>query len=507
LENTNGADGYETILKEQPELVIADIRMPGMSGIQLLHKIRTENINTIFIILSGYDLFQYAKSAIEDGAFAYLLKPVDQQELEKVLNSAEVELVRRESLDKEHQKLQYHYTQSRQALIHQFLSESVFRQAYKLDEFHNKAAQLDLKFPHAVYFIAVIRILPKCVNRSFSNMNDLMSEIINITQNKLIGRNIVGYSFTAQNDICFICNHSNDELKMHTDIIEFFHEIEYECRKLVCPDVFTGVSKPCVISEWQNGYRAAINVVDSQILTALAAHDSRSQKGNIDGLLKDDQKQNLIQCIMQNRVEDLDSCLDMIFAPFFFDLRNNTHARNNFCLYLIMLCMKTLDEKKIDSTQLIGDEFELYREACSLKNPSDSLAWIREKLHLCAKESDLRNDAEKNPDNFNISDIESFIREHFSDDLSLKVVAERFHYTSSYLSRMFKEKTGQNLTKYLNHCRLSEAKRLLIGTQLQVSKVAKLVGFNDYKHFVSEFKKHTGYVPISYREHFKNIDL
>lgn len=507
IERSNGIDGYESIVNEQPQVVIADIRMPGLNGIELLHKIRLAHIDTVYIILSGYDLFSYAKSAIDDGAFAYLLKPVENKEFEDVLNSAKIEISRRENLSRYHKKVQTQYELSRQALIQQFLTESVFYQTYSLEEFKNRATLLGITFPYEGYFIAVVRIVQDDPHRFTQNLGELIQYLSSITSNKLDTNRIKSYHFSSQGDLCYVCNYSYKEIPAHNDLLNIFSNIEYECRKQTNSNVYIAISRPCKTDDWLSGYTTACNVIDSRIMSNGSSFYENSTESIVETLLKNNQKRQLIDCMVHNRIDEMDACLDMIFEPFFFDLKDNTNIRNNFCLYIIMLCIKTLDDRKIDSRQFLGDEFELYREACSIDRATDSLSWIRAKLHLCADKIYSRVYEDHRSEDFDISDIENYLRNNYASDLTLKSVAEKFHYTPSYLSRMFKERVGKNFTKYLSHYRLAEAKRLLIGTQLQINKIAKQVGFNDYKHFVSEFKKHTGHVPISYREHFKKNQI
>lgn len=82
----NGADGWEICQKSDPELVLTDIRMPKMDGLQLLEQIRKDGRKTKVIILSAYSDFEYARSALANGAFDYLLKPIDDEMLAKCLN-------------------------------------------------------------------------------------------------------------------------------------------------------------------------------------------------------------------------------------------------------------------------------------------------------------------------------------------------------------------------------------------------------------------------------------
>lgn len=98
-----------------------------------------------------------------------------------------------------------------------------------------------------------------------------------------------------------------------------------------------------------------------------------------------------------------------------------------------------------------------------------------------------------------ISEIAQYINRHYMDDLSLQRVADQFYISSYYLSRFFKEATGFTFVEYLNSVRIKEAKKLLEGTPMKVSMIAKKVGFGSVTHFGRVFKAVTGRAPLFYR--------
>lgn len=105
LEADNGADAYELILSERPDIILLDICMPKMGGIELLEQIRTDNINSKVVILSGHNEFEYAQKAMRQGVEYYLLKPSSPEKIEEVLNNICVELNANEVKEKNYRKL------------------------------------------------------------------------------------------------------------------------------------------------------------------------------------------------------------------------------------------------------------------------------------------------------------------------------------------------------------------------------------------------------------------
>lgn len=96
--------------------------------------------------------------------------------------------------------------------------------------------------------------------------------------------------------------------------------------------------------------------------------------------------------------------------------------------------------------------------------------------------------------------IRSFILQHYNQDISLNMIAQNMHMSTSYISRFFKEKTGQNITEYIKEIKLSEAEKLLTTTNDSVEKIAGLIGYNTTHYFIKQFKEKYGETPTVYRK-------
>lgn len=500
LDDSNGKDGYETILSQEPQLIIADIRMPGLDGISLLQLLRKTQLNTLFIILSGYDLFQYAQTAIQEGAFRYLLKPVNWNEFEESVLAAKREVEKQILLKKERSKLKSHFEQSKRVLIGRLLSDWVFRRNSDPAVFWHNADELGLIFPYDGFFMAVFQIVQD--GTSHSSLSTILFELEAMIRNILQVHNIEGACFVMQTRLCFVCNFSTQRHISHSCMIDLFHEIEYECRKSIDPHIFAGIGKTCALENLPENYEAAMAIVDAQICADHAAKVSSQEKSNIAKLLMDRCKEPLTQCILQNKSEDAMHQVDVAFEPFCFEFAYEKKERNNFCLYIIVLCKGILDQLQQGSSNALGDEFELYHQASDLETPGEVVAWLKNFIHQTIQLVHCQNADNLEAVAF-VSDVKQYIQIHFQEPISLKTAAEYFNYTPTYFSSLFKREVGSSFVKYLTACRYNEAKRLLLETTLSVPVIAKRVGCNDYKHFLQTFKKITGFTPTTYREQFQ----
>ena len=124
----NGQLAYDMIVERQPELVITDIRMPGFSGLELIEKIKTVFPETLFVVISGYSDFSYARQALENGVFSYLLKPIDRTELGNMLVRVRKNLEMRADRELENNLVKDRLRQSLVHLKEEYFKKLLFRE-------------------------------------------------------------------------------------------------------------------------------------------------------------------------------------------------------------------------------------------------------------------------------------------------------------------------------------------------------------------------------------------
>lgn len=167
--------------------------------------------------------------------------------------------------------------------------------------------------------------------------------------------------------------------------------------------------------------------------------------------------------------------------------------------YLIVKCplqdrlvIEDLAQRIIHEMQEMKPGFEMYAQMLVLQL-----------LIVCCrhvKQNSMEPAESPSPMHERISEVVRYINNHYTEELSLRLLAERFYVSPYYLSRFFKEATGFTFVEYLNSVRIKEAKKLLEQSNMKVSLIAKKVGFGSVTHFGRVFKLVTGYVPLYFRK-------
>lgn len=491
----NGPETIELVCKEEPDILIIDIRMPGCDGLEVIGKVREMNLPTEVIIISGYADFAYAKAAIEHGVSGYLLKPIKKTELEEALRQA------KKNIDKERKRIE------------------AGKKLYEYMEDENIKRRNDL-----------ILGLPMCVSYSANN------EIESINKE-------YGYRFVPGYFQFFVLRlhysaKKYDKKAMEKTIDNFTRTIRGELAE-ICNDYEICVeSNKCYVlcnytEEKEKDFRKAIRV----IINKLSAKKFEMWKMTFSAALGKRVKTPVeLWDSLKSAGEGLkeavvEGCEKLLEAPEFegekdwsliIDQFNNEFAKS------IDLCdeqlieqgverLKTVLEKESDIlgrdylsivlaigmhalTRVDGDNDEIirYSERSELCQNVEELFQI---LKECLNQIVSKNiQAQKEDGRRPVRVAKQYIQNHYAEGITLEEVADVVGFSSSYFSGLLKKEMGIGFSEYLIQLRMEKAKELLKGTNMNIKDICKQVGYLDLKHFTTLFKKYTGIKPGEYRK-------
>jgi two-component system, response regulator YesN len=214
LEAENGKKALELTINKKPDLVFADIRMPIMDGIEFLRNIRNTEYKTLIVFVSGYNYFDYAQKAIRLGAFDYLLKPVKETDLNKILNNAEEKLKIQNMKQEAESEMKIQANRGIEFMRHHFIYEIVSQK--KLDDgyINQKLSDLEIVFSEDLLCVVLIS-----VDKMFNEHNDISTkdiELIRFSIEKIIteainNMNISSFFFNTNDGLGCLLNF-NEEL-------------------------------------------------------------------------------------------------------------------------------------------------------------------------------------------------------------------------------------------------------------------------------------------------------
>ncbi|MGN0362789.1 MAG: response regulator [Bilifractor sp.] len=482
----DGLDGLHQASLHKPEIILSDVRMPRMSGIEMMNRIHTLKPDTIFIFMSGYSDKEYLKAAIRLQAVNYVEKPLDIQEVEDTVRSAiarwhAVEQARNaesitESISAAHLALclTMPYSSSRESVDD--LSRRYCKRYGSVDLFH-----------------AAFTILLQTDEKE-----ELSPDFLPDLQNVL-------HDFARQLHLHVIAA----EKKPNLFVFHLFRKTSFS--ENTVKTVIAFLSGHISVKNW---YIAAGQIVtgiqklyDSYSSAAVRLQTSFFyNKGT--ALLKDPAKPVSVR-------EDPEKIYDALLAA----LKNperDTLEQLQERLYLSIYENPVLIRGNIQNMyyHLLDAVFAQRRSrqlpgsgiSSGFENILDTLnhCFSYPELHAMLKSALAKylDDLEHYvPVNSSVYLIKTYIGQHYNNPmLSTKEISEYASLSASYACTVFKNETGQTLNQYLTEYRLERAKELLEDPRNNISDIAARVGYNDSNYFGKAFKKYTGQSPSDYRE-------
>lgn len=482
----SGNETLAKVRKLKPDILISDISMPQKTGLEILKIIKEEELETKVIFISAFQEFKYAKEALKYGAIEYLLKPLQQNELEEAVLKAQQVL-----------KKDYHIEIPK--------NKDKIQNKLQIDEgYHNDLCQ---KFKDMGVDIKEKRFVSVCFTiKPDYNIYDGTFELLRFSIYKRIQKYLVnskvGFTIKPDDDKCnliFVLPSVDFNKSMEIIVKETIHMIQSEYNIAINAGIGDVIDK---LEDLEYAYKTAkfaselhyfhnINIIQYRKIkkTYISSIDDFNNKYRdlLDGILSQDNNYHLL----------LDEIIRLVYDLHY----GNKYAVVNRCIQFSMDLFKDLLEYKLVEEK----EREVYERFLNeLRSQPDYNSLKVRFLYFFDKF--IKNIIEGNSirESSIIIQVKEHIKKHFSEDISLKQVSELACMNSYYFSSFFKKETGTNFKQYLTQIRMKEAVKLLMDTDMKTYAIAKSVGYNDVRHFTEKFKEIYGESPNGYKKTRKN---
>lgn len=502
----NGEKGEEIFCDFLPDIVLTDIKMPGIDGLELTGKMKNIKDDTKILILTGYDDFSYAQAALKLGAFDYLLKTADMDELLGVIDKA-VSAIDRELKEKEtYTRIKEQLKMSLPLLRYKYLNELINGYA-DMEQLVNKFELVDIKFDGACYIVAVSEIDDFAKDGgSITEEGRLMLkfQVINIMEDLLAQK---GLCFETKHDeiVCIYNYDENLDLSGGRDLfMQKCEEITGAILRNLDLNLSMGISnKAYNLASLRLCYDEAKKALEHKLFmgkgSIIHIRDIASYTC-ADFQLDSDMKDRLASAL---RTGDKTTLLKVADGAFeYMNLQKNIGMANFYriCIELLSVASRVLSEFNISMEEVYEREFPYFEEIRKYKNAEDARLWVLSSLEkavgyilnvkiLKAKKI--------------IATAKNYIDEHHCEELSLNKIAEFVHLSPNYFSSLFSNEFGQSFLEYVTSLRIEKAKQLLGEKDAKACEVGERVGYDNPYYFSRIFKKHTGMSPIEYKESLK----
>jgi two-component system response regulator YesN len=502
----SGYEALELLNRTRVDIVLSDIRMPGMGGLELMENIRRKWSHCKIIFLTGHHDFDYVYRAIQTPGVNYLLKSEGYEKIITAVSDAIEELensLRLNNLIQQSRESLTTLETLAQGNYFRYLLQGARAADVMVEDFHKLNIPLDPSLP----VLMVLGGLAPSFSNSLADRQEAALAVKILAETFLTEKTTSLGMIDRYGDLVwFIQSRPNNGLAIADDYARTvrFLEGEFELIQRACKEslqvsvAVTIGAEPCEwkwlstaydsIRRWQH-----LRAGDGAQMVQLAAMKASESSELARERASREKAEALAAHLEGGRRDEFLRIFDEVTTPLL-DGRNtgsNFLKELYFMIALILLSYMNRWElhDKVGAVGLIQiDEHASWYESFEfLKRTAESLFAVR-------------RTGERNRAAEVVEKVRLYIEQHLAEDLSLVRLASEVHFNPSYLSRLFKQECGRNLSDYIEEARIGKARELLKQDELKISEVGVRVGYDAAHSFTRFFKKMTGLTPLEQRE-------
>lgn len=503
LEAANGEEAVKLARVHKPDIILMDIKMPGLTGLQATSIIQQEQPDVKIVMLTAYNEFSYVQKALKLGARDYILKPVRPQKLMQLLAEIRQE-IQTEQREMRTVEIVKDSLQKTMPVIEANLVENLIRgtnpEGSTVDEM---LAYLGKRLIWPVVLVTKVDNFDQFAQEHPQlTSKQVYTDLTQLIQRQLpdLNRALVGYSNPGRVVVIV----STEQLLANPEQIRAFCE---QLRQIIADKMpFTvtiGMGKrymgyesiPLSYAEANLARRYYSGTQGNRVIDLSDIQDRQPQTDSGSHYLVQKERE-LVEAVETNQMKEAQHLINEIVDYLSQRYYTQPDAMRNHCAELVTLVAWGAIGTGIDNPTVLALLHQQVRALPSWKTVPDIRAWT---LNSLAEMMTLVQDSAQRQDPIQVAI--AYIQENYQrSDISLQQVADEVNLSQSHLSSQFKMRTGSSYVRYLTTIRIDNAKKLLRTTDQSVANIAEVVGYPNTTNFYRHFQKHTGMTPAMYRQ-------
>lgn len=489
-------EGYEKFCEYHPDIVISDIRMGKSNGLDLISKLHAQSPDTELIILSGYEQFDYAKRAMENGISAYLLKPVENEQLLKVILEIKKKIEEKHMISDKLFTLTEHFPYIKNKFVNDLVKNKFTGKANLREKFD----MYGIIPPEKSYIVSSISLdnLNLLSESDAEEQDELMSETIDYT--------IANHRFRAfygKTDTCeyvLVLSHNPEEYKAISGFLtsDFFEALKEQFAAVSDKTLSIGISQSHDdIGKIHEGYIEATTALSYR---AVVGKDSIIDIMNVPTVkfnsftISNQEIDSLIAAVKEVDYSPAFSILDSIFSRI--DTNSDPGSVKNMIAEMTVMVFRNIFKMPETVTNVFGYSMHPFSEIQKLDTISEIEEWTKNTFNKLFENPNIYLQCTYHPE---IQQAIATIMHSYSDPLTIEMVANDLYISPSYLMALFKKETGKTFNTYLTEYRVQKAIDLIKTNKYKIYEISKMVGYGDANYFSQIFKRITGKTPKNYK--------
>lgn len=500
----DGLEGYRKCCEIKPDIVIADIRMPGMNGLELLRRIKTIIPHIKSVIVSGYNDFDYAREAISVNASSYIVKPFEEKELVPVLQSIVQELDRDRRENEERlllsNKLRKYDLNSRNNLILQLMQKKCDLAEVKAD-----LAQWNIPLTDTYMVSVVFKTYGSCldIKKSARFKKDFEEAAGKYLNDKVIILDI-NEELTG---ILFISDAPGRYCPDRTPIAENVRNLHERVGIGPGDDLRAGIGCPvnniALLGQTYDMALAALDIgFHSPEKRIVSYDDIKSQHEHYitarNKVIFDigNYKSKILFSIKSFDRQNVDALTRELlhYAGISFIPENDLKEFFSRFIYELSFALYEMNE---ETSHICGKEGELSNELNSLSCFTQLDTWFSGQLSGILDGMEASRTGKSDSLVQKVIDI---IKDEYMNGISIRTISDTINISPNYLGAVFRKGTGKNFNEYLTEYRMEKAKELIKSRKFKIAQVGAMVGIPNESYFCVVFKNVVGISPGNYQE-------
>ncbi|MBO5281831.1 MAG: response regulator transcription factor [Lachnospiraceae bacterium] len=483
----NGEAALSMIRQLRPDLVLIDIRMPKINGLEVVKRCSEQELPCKFIIISGFSDFTYAQTAIRYGVENYLTKPLDEDELLQAVRRTKI------SLDDQYRNmnhLEHIRRKAKDAILH-----DIVLGAEDLPALLEGNDIEPLELAADVYQIVIYESFSQDKDSPFYSFADLL-QVSNHGQHT--------FNDFEEDHKNVILLKGNYALSRFRDFLKHYQGSNPPQKGSPLDTLFLAYGRPVTtLEEVHLSYQDALTLIRRRFFCIQGQHT-----------LGYDELPDLSSHTNRITPEYLQQNAELLTGYL------QTFNRNNVAKTLFRLeeYLYNVSNEISEVKLFLTDLYLQIKEKMSVLYPNSAIpfsgnsaviniieqkAYLYEIIQFLSEQFEMIMNATGNPSRDNImDDILYYIEHNYHNNIKLETIAPLFGYNSAYLGKIFSKTVGENFNSYIDHMRIEHSKKLLLNNTYKVYEIAEKVGYRNVDYFHKKFRKYVGESPAEYRKKY-----
>lgn len=493
----DGEEAYAAALEKKPDVVLTDVKMPFMDGLELSKKLMEAFPDIHILIISGHDEFSYAKEALKIGVNDYLLKPINSKELVKIMKALKEKLDDNENQKKIREKLNQQLLESLPLLKERFLVRITSGMFQDNAELNNRAKFLDVDFSEPPYTVSVIDVDDLQEDDGLQKIQQLCRISLGNALKNTYDPNMPHIIFNDKYEHV-VCIHSRVDKDRLISVLE---GLKQEFFGTMGKSVTVGIGSTVNdIHELKYSYKNAREALEYRLILGKNKIIDIEDIKPIEStklINTADMKNKVIFSIKYNSNDEIKKTIEAFCTSLIGSVVPLQYIKIIF-IELIASILRMMYDLGNDPVEVFGRDFDYYCIMESFNSIQDMGIWLECFALSVSRHINMQR-------NSKYSDIvinaKNYIWDNYQNNrLSLKVVANELFISHCYLSTIFKKETGDSFTEYISKIRIEKAREIIKTTDLKMHEIAEMTGFSDQFYFSQTFKKIVGISPTEYKD-------